>query len=141
MFSAAVGVHMLPVICRDDISRGGNVDFSIFCISPVGETQFLPISAFRPWAKRSFCRFLHFARGRNVVFAVFCISPVGETQILPSSAFRPWTKRRFCRFLYFRHGGNVDFADFCISAMAETSFFSFSARPSSRTDKNREIWH
>lgn len=59
MFSAAVGVHMPSVVCRDDISRGGNIDF----------------------------------------------------------------------------------ADFRISAMTETSFFSFSARPSSRTDKNREIWH
>ena len=87
MFSAAAGVHMPPVVCRDDISRGGNVDFAVFF------------------------------------------------------AFRPWTKRRFCHFLYFCRGGNVDFADFRISAMAETSFFSFSARPSSRTDKNREIWH
>ena len=52
MFSAAVGVHMPPVVCRDDISRGGNGDFAVF---------------------------LHFVRGRNVEFAVFCISPVGET--------------------------------------------------------------
>ena len=79
MFSAAVGVHMPPVICRDDISRSGNVDFSIFCISPVGETLILLFFAFRPWAKRRFCCFLHFARGRNVVFADFRISPVGET--------------------------------------------------------------
>ena len=93
MFSAAVGVHMPPVICRDDISRGGNVDFAVF---------------------------LHFVRGRNVDFAVFCISPVGETQFLPFFAFRPWAKRSFCRFLHFARGRNADFAVFCISAMAET---------------------
>ena len=38
MFSAAVGVHMPPVICRDDISPGGNVDFADFRISSVDET-------------------------------------------------------------------------------------------------------
>ena len=52
MFSAAVEVHKPSVVCRDDISRGGNIDFAVF---------------------------LHFARGRNVDFADFCISPVGET--------------------------------------------------------------
>ena len=52
MFLAAVGVHMPPVICRDDISRGGNVDFAIFCISAVAETLILLFFAFRPWRKR-----------------------------------------------------------------------------------------
>ena len=79
MFLAAVGVHMPPVICRDDISRGGNVDFAIFCISAVAETLILLFFAFRPWTKRRFCRFLHFVRGRNVDFADFCISAVAET--------------------------------------------------------------
>ena len=37
--------------------RGRNVDFSIFCISAVGETQILPISAFPPWRKRHFSHF------------------------------------------------------------------------------------
>ena len=57
MFSAAVGVHKPPVICRDDISRGGNVDFADFCISAVAETYFLPFSVFPPWRKRHFSHF------------------------------------------------------------------------------------
>ena len=79
MFSAAVGVHMPPVICRDDISRGGNVVFAVFCISAMAETLILPFFAFRPWAKRRFCRFLYFCHGGNVDFAIFCISAVAET--------------------------------------------------------------
>ena len=40
MFSAAAGVHMPPVICRDDISRGVNIDFADFRISAMAETSF-----------------------------------------------------------------------------------------------------
>ena len=133
MFSAAVGVHMPPVICRDDISRGGNVDFAVFlhfvrgrnvdfavfCISPVGETQFLPFFAFRPWAKRSFCRFLHFARGRNADFAVFCISAMAETLILPISAFPPWRKRHFSHFPLVRALGRTKTVKFGIDHTTE----------------------
>lgn len=52
MFSAAVGVHKPSVVCRDDISRGGNVDFAVFCISAMAETLILPFFVFLPWRKR-----------------------------------------------------------------------------------------
>ena len=85
----------------------------------MAETLILLIFAFRPWAKRSFSRFLHFARGRNVDFAVFCISPVGETQILPISAFPPWRKRHFYHFPLIRGLGRTKTAKFGIDHTTE----------------------